>query len=154
PVALFCGGGTRSRIGVSVLRRAGFTQLLDQGGGFPAHAEAGLPVEGEGGCALAPPRRLRDSPLPFSPSRRLPSHRRAIPARAAPPAVLRGEVGADLSPSARTQLETLAHDAQTEKRLTWMRDELGGRLKQPDASWGVYYLLSAVCALNGEVERA
>ncbi len=45
PVALFCGGGTRSRIGVSVLRRAGFTQLLDQGGGFPAHAAAGLPVE-------------------------------------------------------------------------------------------------------------
>jgi hydroxyacylglutathione hydrolase len=45
PMALFCGGGTRSRIGVSVLRRAGFTQLLDQGGGFAAHAEAGLPVE-------------------------------------------------------------------------------------------------------------
>jgi hydroxyacylglutathione hydrolase len=45
PLALFCGGGTRSRIGVSVLRRAGFTQLFDQGGGFPAHAEAGLPVE-------------------------------------------------------------------------------------------------------------
>jgi hydroxyacylglutathione hydrolase len=45
PVAVFCGGGTRSRIGISVLRRAGFTQLLDQGGGFPAHAEAGLPVE-------------------------------------------------------------------------------------------------------------
>ncbi len=45
PVALFCGGGTRSRIGVSVLRRAGFTQLLDQGDGFPAHAAAGLPVE-------------------------------------------------------------------------------------------------------------
>jgi transcription elongation factor GreA len=35
-----------------------------------------------------------------------------------------------------------------------LRDELGGRLKQPDASWGVYYLLSAACALNGEVERA
>jgi len=45
PLALFCGGGTRSRIGVSVLRRAGFTKLFDQGGGFPAHAEAGLPVE-------------------------------------------------------------------------------------------------------------
>ena len=45
PVALFCEGGTRSRIGASVLRRAGFTQLLDQGGGCPAHAEAGLPVE-------------------------------------------------------------------------------------------------------------
>ena len=45
PLAVFCGGGTRSRIGISVLRRAGFTQLLDQGGGFPEHAEAGLPVE-------------------------------------------------------------------------------------------------------------
>ncbi len=45
PLALFCGGGTRSRIGVSVLRRAGFTQLMDQGGGFPEHAAAGLPVE-------------------------------------------------------------------------------------------------------------
>ena len=77
-----------------------------------------------------------------------------MPVRDALPPVLRGEIGADLSASARTQLETLAHDAQAEKRLAWMRDELGGRLKQPDASWGVSYLLSAVCALNGEVERA
>ena len=77
-----------------------------------------------------------------------------MPVRDALPPVLRGELGADLSASARTQLETLAHDAQAEKRLAWMRDELGGRLKQPDASWGVSYLLSAVCALNGEVERA
>jgi len=45
PIAVFCEGGTRSRIGVSVLRRAGFTRLLDQGGGFVEHAEAGLPVE-------------------------------------------------------------------------------------------------------------
>ena len=45
PLAVFCEGGTRSRIGISVLRRAGFTQLFDQGGGFPEHAEAGLPVE-------------------------------------------------------------------------------------------------------------
>jgi transcription elongation GreA/GreB family factor len=77
-----------------------------------------------------------------------------MPVRDALPAVLRGEIGADLSASARIQLETLAHEAQAEKRLAWMRDELGGRLKQADASWGVYYLLSAVCALNGEVERA
>jgi transcription elongation factor GreA len=77
-----------------------------------------------------------------------------MPVRDALPAVLRGEVGADLSPEARTELETLAHDAQQEKRLTWLRDELGGRLKQADPSWGVYYLLSAACALNGEVERA
>jgi hydroxyacylglutathione hydrolase len=45
PLALFCTGGTRSRIGVSVLRREGFSELLDQGGGFAAHVEAGLPVE-------------------------------------------------------------------------------------------------------------
>lgn len=77
-----------------------------------------------------------------------------MPVRDALPAVLRGEAGADLSAAARTDLETLAHDAQQEKRLTWMRDELGARLKQADPSWGVYYLLSAVCALNGEVERA
>ena len=79
-----------------------------------------------------------------------------MPVRDALPAVLRGEVGADLSASARAELETLAHDAQQEKRLTWIRDELGGRLKQaaPPASWGVYYLLSAACALHGEVERA
>jgi hypothetical protein len=77
-----------------------------------------------------------------------------MPVRDALPAVLRGEIGADLSASARTQLETLAHEAQAEKRLVWMRDELGWSLKQADASWGVYYLLSAVCALNGEVERA
>jgi transcription elongation factor GreA len=77
-----------------------------------------------------------------------------MPVREALPAVLRGEVGADLSPDSRAELETLAHDAQAEKRLAWMRDELGGRLKQADPSWGAYYLLSAVCALNGEVERA
>ena len=79
-----------------------------------------------------------------------------MPVRDALPAVLRGEVGADLSASARAELETLAHDAQQEKRLTWMRDELGGRLKQaqPPPSWAVYYLLSAACALHGEVERA
>jgi hydroxyacylglutathione hydrolase len=45
PVAVYCEGGTRSRIGVSVLRRAGFTELMDQGGGFTGHHEAGLPVE-------------------------------------------------------------------------------------------------------------
>ena len=45
PLALYCSGGTRARIGVSVLRRAGFTDLLDQGEGFAAHVAAGLPVE-------------------------------------------------------------------------------------------------------------
>jgi transcription elongation factor GreA len=74
--------------------------------------------------------------------------------RDALPAVLRGEVGADLSPESRAQLEQIAHDAQAEKRLAWAREELAGRLKQSDASWGVHYLLAAVCALNGESERA
>ena len=77
-----------------------------------------------------------------------------MPVRDALPPVLRGEVGADLSPESRDQLESIAHDAQTEKRLAWVREELGGRLKQADASWGVYYLLAAVCALEGNVERA
>lgn len=77
-----------------------------------------------------------------------------MPVRDALPAVLRGEIAADLSPASREQLEALAHDAQTEKKLASVRDELGSRLKQADASWGVSYLLAAVCALNAEVERA
>lgn len=77
-----------------------------------------------------------------------------MPVRDTLPAVLRGELAADLSSSSREQLEALAHDAQTEKKLASVRDELGSRLKQADASWGVSYLLAAICALNGEVERA
>src|SRR5512147_1906989 len=77
-----------------------------------------------------------------------------MPVRDVLPAILRGELGSDLSPATRQQLETVAHDAQAEKRLNSVRDELGNRLKQPDAAWGVSYLLAAVCALNGEVERA
>ena len=77
-----------------------------------------------------------------------------MPVRDALPAVLRGELGADLEPESRAALEHLAHDAQGEKKLASVRDELGSRLKQADASWGVSYLLAAVCALNGEVERA
>lgn len=45
PVVVYCRTGTRSKIGISVLRRAGFTQLMDHGTGFVGHAEAGLPVE-------------------------------------------------------------------------------------------------------------
>jgi len=44
-LAVFCGGGTRSRIAMSVLRKQGFTRIVDQGGGFDAHVKAGLPVE-------------------------------------------------------------------------------------------------------------
>jgi hydroxyacylglutathione hydrolase len=45
PIAVYCQTGTRSRIGISVLRRAGFKDVMDQGKGFAGHAEAGLPVE-------------------------------------------------------------------------------------------------------------
>jgi len=77
-----------------------------------------------------------------------------MPVRDTLPSVLRGDLGADLSPETRAELETLAHDVQAERKLGPVRDELGNRLKQPEAAWGVYYLLAAVCALNGEVERA
>ncbi len=77
-----------------------------------------------------------------------------MPVRDALPPVLRGEVGADLAPESRHLLETIAHDAQAEKRLPWAREELGARLKQADPSWSVFYLLAAVCALEGNVERA
>src|SRR5206468_4898236 len=47
---------------------------------------------------LAPARRLRHIPVPFRPtSRRVPSANEAMTVRDALPAVLRGEVGADLS---------------------------------------------------------
>ncbi|HTR97410.1 MAG TPA: GreA/GreB family elongation factor [Candidatus Acidoferrales bacterium] len=77
-----------------------------------------------------------------------------MPVRDDLPAVLRGEIGGDLSPADRDRLEAIAEVARSEKRLAWARDELGARLKQADASWGVSYVLAAVCALNGEIERA
>ncbi len=77
-----------------------------------------------------------------------------MPVRDALPDVLRGDLGADLSPESRAQLESLAHDAKSEKKLSSVRDELGNRLKQPDAAWSVYYMLAAVCAHNEEFERA
>lgn len=79
-----------------------------------------------------------------------------MPVRDALPAVLRGEVGADLSPAARATLEALAHDAQSERLLDYSTKELLGRLRQTDPapSWGVYYLLGAVSAHNQEFERA
>ncbi len=68
--------------------------------------------------------------------------------------VLRGTVAADLTPEARAHLEALAHEAQGERALVFVRDECAGRLKQPKATPGVEYLLAATCALNGEIERA
>jgi len=70
------------------------------------------------------------------------------------PSVLRGEAVPDLSPASRERLEALAHEAQQSGQLAWVRDECGGRLRQPEPPISVEYLLAAVCALAGEVERA
>ncbi len=45
PIAVHCQAGTRSAIGASVLEAAGFTDVVDLGGGFAAWAAAGRPVE-------------------------------------------------------------------------------------------------------------
>jgi len=70
------------------------------------------------------------------------------------PAILRGDDLGDLSPASRERLEAIAHDAQTAGQLGWMRDECAGRMRQANPSPAVEYLLSAVCALNGDIERA
>ena len=70
------------------------------------------------------------------------------------PAVLRGDVGADLSPESRAEIEALAHSAEGKGDLKFVRDECAARLRQGAATPGVDYLLAAACALNGEVERA
>ncbi len=70
------------------------------------------------------------------------------------PAVLRGDEGSELSAEGRAMLEALAHEAQGEGELKFVRDECAARLRQSGAVAGVEYLLAAVCALNGEVERA
>jgi len=77
-----------------------------------------------------------------------------MPIREQLPPVLRGETAADLSPESRAHLEALAHEAQGERALVYVRDECAARLKQPRATPGVEYLLAAACALNGEIERA
>ena len=77
-----------------------------------------------------------------------------MPIRDQLPPVLRGEVGAELSPEARAHLEALAHEAQAERTLAHVRDECAARLKQPHPTPGIEYLLAAACALNGEIERA
>jgi transcription elongation factor GreA len=70
------------------------------------------------------------------------------------PAILRGQEATTLDAAARDRLEALAADAGAEGSLAWARDECAGRLRQGSASLGVEYLLAAVCALNGEIERA
>lgn len=77
-----------------------------------------------------------------------------MPVREALPAILRGEIAAELTLEQREHLESMAHDAQAEGLLAWVREETAGRLRQPGATRAVEYLLAAVCALNGEVERA
>jgi transcription elongation factor GreA len=77
-----------------------------------------------------------------------------MPVRNQIPDVLKGEPGADLSPESRAKLEAIAHEAQGEGQLKHVRDECAARLRQGGAPPGVEYLLAAVCALNGEVERA
>src|SRR5258706_14057055 len=69
-------------------------------------------------------------------------------------AVLRGEFAADLTPESREQLESLAHDAQSEGQVVFVRNECAARVRQGGGSPAVEYLLAAACALNGEVERA
>src|SRR5438105_258386 len=68
--------------------------------------------------------------------------------------VLRGDLAASLEPADREALEEIAHAAQADHRLAAMREECASRLRQGGASPAVEYLLAAVCALNGEVERA
>lgn len=67
------------------------------------------------------------------------------------PPVLHGEV-TDLSPESRALLDRMAENARAEGMAAWLRDECAARLRQPNASRGVHYLLAR--AANGEIERA
>src|SRR6266487_2682065 len=71
-----------------------------------------------------------------------------LPIRELLPPVLRGDLAADLAPATRAHLAAVAHEAQTEKALSFLRDECAARLKQPDPPRAVEYLLAAACALN------
>ncbi|HWH52107.1 MAG TPA: rhodanese-like domain-containing protein, partial [Gemmatimonadaceae bacterium] len=44
PIALHCGGGTRSSIAASLLLARGFTNVFNATGGYGAWTAAGLPV--------------------------------------------------------------------------------------------------------------
>jgi transcription elongation factor GreA len=77
-----------------------------------------------------------------------------MPVRDALPSVLRGELGASLDPDARARLESLAHDAQAEKKLESTIKELANRQRDGEAPWGVPYLLAACSALHADLERA
>jgi len=45
PVIVHCGDGNRAGSGAALLRRSGFTNVLNLSGGFAAWQQAGLPVE-------------------------------------------------------------------------------------------------------------
>ncbi len=77
-----------------------------------------------------------------------------MPVREVLPSVLRGDLGSDLSPTSREQLESIAGDAQSEKRIESVIKELANRQREADAPWGVSYLLAACSALHGDLERA
>ncbi len=68
--------------------------------------------------------------------------------------ILRGEEAATLTPEAFVRLDALAQQAADERQLTQVRDECAARMRQGGASSGVEFLLSQVCRLHGETERA
>ncbi|MBL7864473.1 MAG: rhodanese-like domain-containing protein, partial [Cyclobacteriaceae bacterium] len=45
---VYCGGGYRSMTAISLMRREGFTDLINVSGGFNAMVTAGLEIETEG----------------------------------------------------------------------------------------------------------
>lgn len=77
-----------------------------------------------------------------------------MPVREVLPSILRGDLGSDLTPTSREQLESIAHDAQSEKRIESVIKELANRQREPDAPRGVSYLLAACSAVHGDIERA
>ncbi|NOT34484.1 MAG: hypothetical protein HOP12_09975 [Candidatus Eisenbacteria bacterium] len=68
--------------------------------------------------------------------------------------ILRGDACGDLSPASRERLESLAANAAETGALVSARDECASRLRQGSATHAVDYLLAAVCAHHGEIERA
>ena len=70
------------------------------------------------------------------------------------PTILRGDEAALLTPEAFVRLDALAHEADSEMQLVFVRDECAARMRQGGASHGVEYLLSQVCRIHREFERA
>ncbi len=70
------------------------------------------------------------------------------------PTILRGDEAAILTPEAFVRLDAFAHEADNEMQLVYVRDECASRMRQGGASHGVEYLLSQVCRIHREHERA